>query len=664
MLLVLDNLEQLLPEAGDVIESLLAQCSGLTIMVTSRVRLQIDGEHVVETKPLTLPHQIEPSMEAVRASPAVQLFVERSRAAGASVSLDRDQLLLASKICHRLDGLPLAIELAAGWTRLYALDALIERLDKPLSLLTRRGVAPLHRRSMRDAIAWSFDLLTAEQKRLFAQTAVFEGGFRLEAACHVNGNADHEAVLGILVDLVDRSLLVSGVAFDGNPRFSMLETIREFGLEQLDASTDAERTVQRHLEWFTARAATLGAANRWEPQVIEQLATERANLEAALRQSLATNNLESAEVLISGLGRYWLDGGSIREAQRWLEYIFEASPDPPNVRLRGRTMRQLGIVFWYQGNVDEAEYWLNRSRDVHQSLDDRYEVARDQNYLASVAEARGDIDLAIRHFRDAHAVFAACGDDAFAALMLEGIADMNYRRGHLAEAEAQVIEASAMARRSANPIILGVVLGGLAQLRLEIGDLDGGWSALDECLTLYDLDPSPTRLSDTLAGYARAAERTGDAALAAVLLGKVDAIVETMGAVRVEHFEQHARAFAATRNAIPRAAFDAAFERGRGLSDDDAKELARDHSTRRSSPVGRNRKPASLPNALTSREYDVLRLLAEGQSNREIAEALGLRYRTVTSHVSSILSKLDAPSRTSALAVAMRRGLLTASPDD
>src|SRR5215207_3512296 len=309
-LLLLDNCEHLLPSVGDVIAPLLTSCPALQILATSRAPLRIRGEYALSVDPLPLPRSgDQASIADVVGNPAVQLFLERARAAHAAAVEAGDSLEAVAEICRRVDGLPLAIELAAARVRLFPLAALRDRLQHRLPLLEGGPRdAPARQRTIRDTIAWSYDLLTAPEQALFSRLTVFAGGFTLEAAQRVAGLDAQAEVVPLLEHLVDHHLIVP-MSSSGEPRFTMLETIREFGLDRL-AQSEAEReTRDRHAAFFTELVQRLEARFaphlRNGPQVLDQLALEYSDLRAAFSWQRSTRNVSDLLALGGELIWFW-----------------------------------------------------------------------------------------------------------------------------------------------------------------------------------------------------------------------------------------------------------------------------------------------------------------------------------------------------------------------
>ena len=327
LLLVLDNLEQVL-DAASALVPLIAGCPDLTVLVTSRAALRVSGEHEFVVPPLPLPGEGGSwTFDQIARADAVRLFSERAEAVQVGFRLDAANAWDVARVCHRLDGLPLAIELAAARTKVFSPHALLARLERRLPLLTGGPRdAPARLRTMRDAIAWSHDLLDPDEQRLFRRLAVFVGGCTLAAAdAVVNGASDTGVdVLDGISSLVDKSLVLPAATSDdstGEPRFVMLETIREFALDELTRSGEGDAVRRAHADYFRALAERAEPALRGAGQVawIARLEAELPNLRAVLDRSLAGGDVESGLRLAGSLYWFWFLRNHVDEGRSWFE---------------------------------------------------------------------------------------------------------------------------------------------------------------------------------------------------------------------------------------------------------------------------------------------------------------------------------------------------------
>ncbi|HYH12960.1 MAG TPA: NB-ARC domain-containing protein, partial [Thermomicrobiales bacterium] len=351
VLVVLDNVERVI--AGTpVLSRLLATCPHLKLLATSRTVLRLTGEHDIQVPPLPL-------------SSAVELFVTRARASSSTFTLTDDNVTAISEICERMDGLPLALELAAARTPVLPPSALLARLDHSLPLLTSgTRDQPDRLRSMRDAIAWSYDLLDSPTRSLFHRLAVFVGGFTLEAAAVVAGD-DMETLDGV-ASLIDASLVqnISDTS-DVEPRYRMLETVREYGLEQLEASDEEDRVRAAHAGWVLSMAEAVAeqiTATAYAGGV-ERMAIEHDNARAALEWTMQAGEVEFGLRLATALARFWAVSGYYREAGTWLERVLEAgTAATPSLRIKA--LFAAGWLARLRGELDSAESLQSQSLEL------------------------------------------------------------------------------------------------------------------------------------------------------------------------------------------------------------------------------------------------------------------------------------------------------------
>jgi predicted ATPase/class 3 adenylate cyclase len=378
MLLVLDNFEQILPAASSV-SALLASGPDLKVIASSRAPLRISGEQEFPVPPLELPDPERlPSLEALAQSDAVRLFIERARAVKPDFMVTAENAPAVAEICYRLDGLPLAIELAAARVKLLSPQAMLPRLKKGLDLLATSSPDRTDRqRTLRGAIAWSYDLLDDGLKRLFARSGVFIGGAMLEQLEAVCGPASEIGgeVLDRLAELLDNSL-TRQLEAAGEPRFRMLVTISEFALEKLDASDEAQAIQQRHLETYLAlaeKAAPLVQGNeqrRW----LDLLELEHDNMRAALEHAIGRASVDEASRLLFSLWRFWQVRGYIREGLIWAQRVLVLPPG--DARLRLRALEAAGGLAYWLGDLDLTERYYVEAYERAGALGDEPERAK------------------------------------------------------------------------------------------------------------------------------------------------------------------------------------------------------------------------------------------------------------------------------------------------
>ncbi|HEX5707051.1 MAG TPA: tetratricopeptide repeat protein, partial [Pyrinomonadaceae bacterium] len=415
VLLVLDNFEQVV-SAAPLLASLLEASLRVKILVTSRAVLRLRGEHEFQVPPLLLPDLRGPLTRATELLQyaSVELFVQRAVAAKSDFLLTERNAHAVAEICVHLDGLPLAIELAAARVRMLPPQAMISRLETPFKLLTggARNL-PMRQQTMSGAIAWSYDLLDDAGKCLFRRLSVFVGGATLEAAEAVCGDATGVGadVQDGVAALVDNSLLRQVEQQGGEPRFVMLETIREYGLERLRASGDVEDARRRHAGFF------LRLAEEADPELggerldfwLEQLEEEHDNLRAALRWSLDTGDEETALRLVRALWWFWYLHGHYEEGRAWLGRALEAGGREESAH-RARALVGAGVLAFLQCEYASAEGHLKDGLELARRLNDRQSTAMALQVLGSVARERGEYAAAIERHHESLALWRDLND--------------------------------------------------------------------------------------------------------------------------------------------------------------------------------------------------------------------------------------------------------------
>jgi non-specific serine/threonine protein kinase len=676
-LLVLDNFEHVL-EAAPLLTELLAACAQLKIVVTSRALLRLTGEYALPVPPLILPDfDATHSLEQVSRSPSVRLFVDRVQAVRPSFTLSDETAPLVAGICRHLDGLPLAIELAAAQAAVLPPAALLDRIEArlPLPVMGPRD-APSRLRTINDAVAWSHDLLTDDEKRLFRRISVFAGGFAFDAAEQVAGkevaserdpSSFAVETLGVLSSLVEKSLLLQETR-DQEPRFIMLETIRAFAWDQLVASGEEEPIGDAHAAWV------LGLAERHEFAVVmpdgerdlHRLEVDHPNLLAALTWFERHGNNEGLLRLASSLSGFWIAHNHYREGRDWLERALARTMDDTSA-IRGRAEIGLGRAISQFGDVERADRLLS---DGIARLDRERDAAWTSFALtrqASLANQLGEHERAERLLNQALDVATVVPDAAIAAAItgtiLANLGVAAHGRGDLELAIARHEQALRICRER------GYTLGAIRSLR-DLGDVErdrGDYAhSLDYYRGALDLlsDQADLRVVvDALEGTALAAAAWRQSMLAARLLGAAEKFRMQHGGEFLVPTDRtaHERAIAAIRSALTEAEIAEAWSAGRQLTVPEA--IAEIQSM---VPVGEaveRAAPSSV--SLTSREIEVLRMLVAGLPDRAIAETLFLSVRTVEAHVARILNKLGVHTRTAAVSAAILAGLVdpSSTPD-
>ncbi|HEU5102516.1 MAG TPA: LuxR C-terminal-related transcriptional regulator [Roseiflexaceae bacterium] len=697
LLLLLDNFEQV-AAAAPMVAELLTAAPQLKVLITSRVVLGVYGEHLVEVPPLsyaTPEHMLSGArgMQQLLTYPAIRLFIERARAMQAGFALTEDNATAVAAICQRLDGLPLGIELAAARIRLLSPRQLLGRLEQCLPLLTGgSSTLPARQRTLRATIDWSYNLLDAREQVLFRSLSVFVGGWSLEAAaavCAVNSR-ERDVVEG-LQGLLDKHLVRNVQEVSGEPRYTILETIREYALEQLVASGELERLQRQHAEYFVTLAETAQTAmvaqlkERWW----QRLDVEHANFQAVLAWSRAEGAHELALRLAVALGHFWARCGRLSEGRAWLTsalagwQVSEASGSFTTAyrALRAKALNLLGLIAHWQGDLDAAQPWHEESLRLFQELGDRAGIVDQINMLGMLAESRGDHRRAQAYFNESLALARELGDAILVSWCRFFQGTLAYTEGDTEWAGALWDESLSGFRAEEQLWGIANVLANLAMVALDQGEYRKASAQLVESLTLLRDLGERWQIVHTLEVCARlAAEqqlawKDGQAGVlrAAQLFGAAETLRKELGAPVLSFQRQsYERGIATLRAHLDDATRAAAWAEGQAMTLEqaiaDALALTQlpaeptsirlaERRSDRASIVPTSSSTAQLA-SLTPRECEVLRWVAQGLSTAEVATHLHLSPLTVNVHLRAIYRKLHVTSRTAATRIALDHHLV------
>jgi predicted ATPase len=453
ILLFLDNFEQVV-EAAPVVAELLAASPGLKVLVTSRTTLRLAGEQEFPVPPLSLPDpaSLATTHESLSQYEAVRLFIERARAAKPDFALDNQNAPAVAEICHRLDGLPLAIELAAACVRLLPPQALLSRLDKSLKLLT--GGArdlPARQQTLRNTIDWSYDLLDADEQKLFARLGVFVGGATLEAAAHACVPEDELEVLEGIGSLVEKSLLQQEEDVGGEPRFTMLRTIRDYALEHLTESAEIEELRGRHAEYYStlAERAEPGLRGPGQEMWLERLDEERDNLRATMGWLLETRNVEDATRVGWRIWPFWYVRGYAREGRRWMKEAL-ARADAVSPAGRARALVLVGILSIGVVDHEPSMPSFEEALALFRREGDEAGVALALLGAGLEASYSGDAERAEHFFEESAPLFRQANDDWGLSLVLTFLGEVPLGQRDYVRAERYFQEGLALSRQILN----------------------------------------------------------------------------------------------------------------------------------------------------------------------------------------------------------------------
>jgi predicted ATPase len=587
LLLVLDNFEQV-TEAAPLVAELLAAAPGVEVLVTSRTVLRLSGEHGFAVPPLSLPKTgAGREVGSLEQYGAVRLFVERARAAKVGFELTGENAEAVTEICRRLDGLPLAIELAAARVRLLPPRALLARLDSSLGLLTEGARdLPERQRTLRSTMAWSYGLLEEDEQMLFARLGVFVGGFDLQAAEAVCGPANDPSenpdrvpdVVEALGSLVDQSLVWQEER-NGEPRFGLLETIREYALERLREKAGWREAHDRHAAYYLSLAEAAEPELKGPDQLewLERLEIEQDNLRAAMSHFVEQDRIEQAVRLGWGLWLFWWFHGHVEEGGRWMEEILTKSGSLPPYPL-ARALSGAGLIAFARGDYARAEALLEQSLPLYREVGDKPGIAMALEVPGHMATLRGEYGRAREMVEESLALHRELGEDWNVAMGLSSLGWIPLRQGDHDRAARLFEEGLSVARRVGDRFAINVLLYSLALSRQAQGDLTGATGLLEEGLVLSAEAGDDANLAYSLQRLAALAAQQDDPERAAHLYGAAETLLEAAGGVPVYDYardrSEHERAVSEMRSRMEKAAFEEAWARGRAMGRGRAVEYA------------------------------------------------------------------------------------------
>jgi predicted ATPase/DNA-binding CsgD family transcriptional regulator/DNA-binding XRE family transcriptional regulator len=678
-LLVLDNMEHVAPSASDVTD-LLNFCPELTVLATSRSSLRVQGEREYPLSPLAMPEQgVNVELETLAEVESVALFVERARLVKPDFRITADNVPSVVAICQRLDGLPLAIELAAAWIRLLPPESLLQRLERRLPLLVSKALdIPERHRTLRATIQWSYDLLPREEQRLYRALSVFHGGWTLEAAESIVDSNEFD-VMSALEGLIEQSFVRVHAQVNETVRYRMLETIREFGSEQLQATEEAEAVQYRHARYILAllEQAESHFRSAEEANWMVQLEAEHANIRAALQWARARAAQHDPQSLIWSLRLagaawwFWYVRGHLREAREQLDAVVhlfrvhqeksQEMSDSADVALAyARCLFGQGCFAFWMADLEQFDPPMKECRSIYQWYCDRRGLAMWSLFVGYGLQHNGDFDEAEPLLEEAIESSRELDDMGSVAIGLLGLGEIRLRQQRYAEAADFISESLTLSEGINDTRGIAAARAALGAVRLGQYECEAARTLLTESLE--------TRVAiEDKGGIAWCLERLAQLALvgtqsstaspvrAARLFGAAKALRDAIGApIDVVDQPANEHLIHEVQARLSESAFIAAWEAGRALPLGSVIEYAL------STDVAEGN-PASVVidhHGLTPREVEVLRLMVEGMSDREIADMLYISRHTIMRHVSSILTKLGVRSRTTAATRATRDGIV------
>jgi predicted ATPase/DNA-binding CsgD family transcriptional regulator len=738
LLLVLDNFEQV-ADAAPQIEELLRACPHLKVLVTSRSVLHLQAEHEFPVFPLALPDLARlPSSDVLLQYPVIALFRERAQAAIPAFEVTAMNAHTIAEICVRLDGLPLALELAAARLKLFPPQALLARLAQRLQILTGGArTLPERQQTLRNTLQWSYDLLSSPSQWLFRHLAVFVGGCSyaaIEEICRRGGNSTSDALSGV-GELVDQSLLQQVHQEGEQPRFVLLETVREYGLACLAEQGETGESERAHARYYLAFAEDIAPRLRGGGQQVRWftlLNQEQENLRAALLKLIADGEAALAVRFCVALSWYWITCGSFHEGQGFLEAVlalphsgvspasraqalcgagdlalrqgnyttaallleesealYQELKHPPGL---AEALLNLGLVRAYQQNFAAARTLIEQSISLCRAEEDAWLLGHGLDSLARLAWEQGDAE-ATRQLSEQGmqlgqqsgetraqisprkllaAVALAQGDDAQAAVLAQELLTIARQvgdkesvfsalfllgtiakgQGDDAQARALYQQSLALARETGTARNISLVYSRLGELASRQGDVVQAHALYRESLSLAQTFEAKAVVGWSLLGLARVARAQGHYGLAASLLGAASAHLNVPIDLNLAERSDYEREVAVTRTYLGPETYAKAYEKGRSMNPEQALAVLEQAMT------AKRHAPSAYPDGLTLREVEVLRLVALGLPDAQVADKLVISPRTVQGHLRSIYTKIAVNSRSAATRYAVDRKLI------
>lgn len=711
-LLVVDNFEQLLRAAPSLVDAL-SRCPRLTMLVTSRVPLHVSGEHQYPVPPLATPPADAADPILLGQADAVDLFVDRATAVQPAFRLTRGNAGAVTRIVRQLDGLPLAIELAAAHSTHLSPHAIVDRLAAASDVLHGGPVdRPPHQRAIHDTVAWSYNLLDPDEQRAFRRLSIFAGGFVALAAGYVCGSEDDvpvvhlpdanepvdDPLLETCIAIADKNLIFKAGEHQGEPRFSMLLTIRGFAHSELHRRGEWDATGQRHAAWYLVFARSSAEAIRGPSQKawLDWLEIEHSNLRAALGWFREHEDLDAFAAMTNALSTFWLVRGHLVEGLRWLRSVLSVasvggSAIEPSLRtdllcaagwlaLRqglpddGRAFaeeslasarvlghpRQVAAALRLLGDIEDrvthyarAKTLLRESLASYQDGGDEIGIADTLTGLAGISMDTGDYDEAERIFREAVNAATATGDAIILARAIDSLSVVLHVQGKSVEAIAAAERALELYRTHGNVRGIAIAMDHVGKCSRSLGGLVRAWTCHRDSLPWRRKVGDPRGMAVWLEAMAGLLASCDDHEAAACVLGAVVSLRERGGFPIHNHERaQLEPTVRSTRAELDPERFSASWARGSAMTLPDVVDLAYREAERavtarnRAQPGGGKEIADALTGfGLTPREREVARLLALRLSDKDIAERLSISPRTASTHVAAILGKLGVHSR-------------------
>jgi predicted ATPase/DNA-binding CsgD family transcriptional regulator len=662
VLVVLDNCEQVVDACGDQVAALLQACPRTQVLATSRQPLGVPGELAWRLPSLSIPSGAELAdvgAETLARYESARLFLERARTFQPAFVLSSDNAPAVARICELTEGLPLAIELAAGRLTMLSAEQVADQLQDALDVLTSSShLQPWRQRTLRATIDGSYERLAPGERVLFRRLSVFSGLASLEAVRAVCSDAALPAVevLDNLARLIDKSL-VQAEAAPGELRYRLLELLRQYASEKLADAGEEEALHARHAAYYALLAdASLEDRTR-APEWARTLSDKGPNLRAALEWSLRSDP-ELALRIAGGLAWFWHTRANLAEGRRWLERALAAVDGDPG--LRARALHGAGQIVYRQGDLAAAQAFLTDALEIQRRLGDDGPTARTLRSVGLVLLSLGDYARADRALDEALSIQRRLADQFEIARTVGCLAVVAIAAGRFEAARAHCLENVALARQTADQWGLATAIGVQGELALETGDHEAARSNLQASIGVMVRLNDAASVAYRLEGFARLAAARSQHERAVTLGAAGEKMWARAGAVAAPHWRRRIEeSLARSQRLLPPQTTASALAHGSGMSVDEAIAYAThvaEPSPRRGLREGSVPPWASTRSreaGLTAREWEVLAVLMTGISNRVIGERLSISPNTVNKHVARILDKLAARSRAQAIALVL-----------